>query len=72
MLASLARPQRAGEQNMLQRVVRWLETPIAEPPFNGRRPVDLLDTPEAAAVLSRLRAWLDAADGRASHRSGRA
>lgn len=57
---------------MLNRVVRWLETPIAEPPFDGRRPTDLLDTPDAAAVLSRLRAWLDAADGRVSRRSGRA
>lgn len=57
---------------MLQRVVRWLETPIAEPPFDGRRPADLLDTPEAAAVLTRLRVWLDATDGRVSRRSGRA
>ena len=57
---------------MLQRVVRWLETPIAEPPFAGRRPADLLDTPDAGAVLSRLRTWLDAADGRGNRRSGRA
>lgn len=57
---------------MLQRVVRWLETPIAEPPFAGRRPADLLDTPEAGAVLCRLRAWLDAADRRVNRRSGRA
>jgi len=41
---------------MLQRVVRWLETPIAEPPFDGRRPAELLDSPDAGAVLSRLRA----------------
>ncbi|MBP2304744.1 DUF2384 domain-containing protein [Azospirillum melinis] len=57
---------------MLNRVVRWLETPIAEPPFAGRRAADLLDTADAGAVLSRLRAWLDAADGRVSRRSGRA
>lgn len=57
---------------MLQRVVRWLETPIAEPPFDGRRPAELLDSPDAGAVLSRLRAWLDMAERPARLRSGRA